>query len=88
MRALAVAVILWSALSLALLLFAPFYPVYPCARLVGASPACRAAVTAANEVVQALAIRPTLLTIVAGYVAIAVVRVRGVRRRLREDPDV
>lgn len=81
MRALAIALLLWSAFSLALLLLAPFYPVYPCARLVGASPACRAAVDAANDVVQALAIRPLVITIAAGYVAIALIRIRGVLRR-------
>jgi ABC-type Na+ efflux pump permease subunit len=83
-RALVAALILWSLIALAFLLFAPFHPVYPCARLVGASPACRAAVDAANEVVQSLEIRPILFTIVAGYVAIAVIRVRGLRRRRRE----
>jgi len=82
MRALVASVILWPAVSLALLYFlAPFYPVYPCAHLVGATSACRAAVTAANEVVQALAIRPILATIVIGYIAIAVIRLRGLRRR-------
>jgi len=86
MRALVAAVLLWSAFSLALLLLAPSYPVYPCARLVGASPACRAAVDAANDVVQALAIRPILVTIAAGYAAIALIRVRDLLRRRRQGP--
>lgn len=88
----AAAIVLWSAFSFLVLLFDPGSDVFwrsfnqpplTCARFIGRSAQCDAAVNAANAAWQWLHVYPLLLFVAAGYVAIVLVALLGHRARTR-----
>ena len=82
MKAFVVALIAWSALVVAVLLFFPAGGTpLPCMRLVGRSIACAAQQAAINQVWWENRTLPVVVGMVAGYVGIAVVALVGARRR-------
>jgi hypothetical protein len=84
LRAVVIAVVIWTVLVLGLVLFFPNdHQLLPCMRLVGRSAACeadQATINAAYETYQTI---PALVAVAAGYVGIAAARFLKVRRRGR-----
>jgi hypothetical protein len=81
-RAFVVALIAWSALVVAVLLFYPAgHAALGCMSLVGRFPACEAQQAAINQVWWENETLPGVLGIVAGYVGIVAVALVGARRR-------
>lgn len=83
-RAFLIAVVAWTLLTLAFVLFYPNdYHRLPCMGLVGRSAACEGDQATINAAYQTYQTIPTLVALAAGYVAIAAVRIRGSRGSTR-----
>ena len=84
MKASLIAAAVWTVLVLGIVLFVPNEPrLLSCMRFVGRSAACEADQESINIAYQAYQTIPALFAIVAGYVAIVVVWIVGMRRRGR-----
>lgn len=88
MKAFLGALMLWTAVSLALLYFDVGYQraVLGCMRAVGRSAACEDGQEIVDEAWWWLHGLPMIISISAGYIAIALVRVRAVTKRDRTSP--
>lgn len=87
MRAFAQALVLWAVIVAAILFYYPFEPsVLPCMRLVGRSAACEAAQAVLNDELFRHRGLPLLVSVVAGFAGIVLVRLRG-RRRQRDSKE-
>ena len=91
MRDAIVAAGVWSAVVLWFLVFDPGYQpsvLLHCGAFIGRSAACEAGQDAMNEAWQWLHIWPLLIACASGYVAIAIIRLRGRSRRQSSRPGV
>jgi hypothetical protein len=81
LRAFVAALVVWSAIALVWVLLAPAGNggVLGCMHLVGRSVACEAQQDAINQAWWQYRTAPMILAIVAGYVGIVIVRLRGAR---------
>jgi hypothetical protein len=79
-RIVVIAAVAWTVLAIGFVLFVPSgHVTMPCMHLVGRSAACEADQATVNAAYQTYQTLPSLISIAAGYVAIAAVRIKASR---------